>query len=324
MEEIVSIKNKDGERIWGILHVPDEGMALKKRVAVNLLNPGLKNRVAPNRLNVKLARKLCSMGCFVLRFDPLGVGDSEGDLSSTNETSMALWAIIQRGHFVEDTLKGNDFLASKVEPDELVLIGQCGGGVTAALSGARDKRVDGLILIDMPFRLISPDSDESQALLKSYTKGQMMAEGLRDFLRMHWLGKLLRKDSRRDWVRGIIEKSTRLIARRVEGRGTGCGDDPGVNWNLMNSLTDFMDRGKDVFFVFAENDFSLREYKSHFANPRHQIGGKGDAKYSIRVIKNANHIYAETEWQDSLFGNIIEWFHMRETIRGNTGVRKLV
>ena len=80
MEEAVTFENKKGEKIFGIVHIPDLTPFGEKKVGINLLDPGIKYRVAPNRLNIKLARRLCQNGYYVLRFDPAGIGDSEGEL----------------------------------------------------------------------------------------------------------------------------------------------------------------------------------------------------------------------------------------------------
>ena len=75
MEEPITITNKNGKKLFGILHTPETTVPGRTRVGVNLLNPGIKYRVAPHRMNVKLARKLCSQGYYVLRFDPFEVYD---------------------------------------------------------------------------------------------------------------------------------------------------------------------------------------------------------------------------------------------------------
>ena len=58
---IIFFKNRNGAKLSGIVHIPEQTLFRGKRIGINLLNPGIKYRVAPNRLNVKLARKLCSI-----------------------------------------------------------------------------------------------------------------------------------------------------------------------------------------------------------------------------------------------------------------------
>src|SRR4030042_6277377 len=108
MEEPVTFKNKNGQKLFGIVHIPEKSFNIEKKIGVNLLNPGIKYRVAPNRLNVKLARRLCQNGYYVLRFDPCGVGDSEGELPNNIQVP-DIWEKIQTGLFLEETIEANDF-----------------------------------------------------------------------------------------------------------------------------------------------------------------------------------------------------------------------
>ena len=120
MEKPVVFENKRGEKLFGIVHVPDRNLSVNKKIGINLLNPGIKYRVAPNRLNVKLARKLCQNGYYVLRFDPSGIGDSEGELQA-NVLVPDIWEKIQTGLFVSDTIDANSFFIKEFDIDKLVL-----------------------------------------------------------------------------------------------------------------------------------------------------------------------------------------------------------
>ncbi len=75
--EPVFFDNRNKLRLFGILHRP-EGAG--KDVCIIILSPGIKSRVAPHRLYIKMAESFCEMGYCVLRFDPHGIGDSEGEI----------------------------------------------------------------------------------------------------------------------------------------------------------------------------------------------------------------------------------------------------
>ncbi|MDY6894516.1 MAG: alpha/beta hydrolase, partial [Thermotogota bacterium] len=165
MEETIEFKNKKGESLFGIMHVPDDASFNAKKIGINLLNPGIKSRVAPNRLNVKIARRLCKEGFYVLRFDPSGIGDSAGEISSGKKVEV--WGKIQRGLFVDDTKTSNDFFVNNYGIKDLILIGNCGGAITAILTAAIDKRVGNLVLIDVPVILIGPDYSFADGIIKN-------------------------------------------------------------------------------------------------------------------------------------------------------------
>src|SRR5512143_1047295 len=111
MEEPITFLNKNGKRLLGIVHIPEKSRS-ERKIGVNLLNPGIKYRVAPHRLNVKLARELCRKGYYVLRFDPEGIGDSEGKLPD-NTPVAEIWGKIQTGFFTQDVITANDFFIEK-------------------------------------------------------------------------------------------------------------------------------------------------------------------------------------------------------------------
>jgi len=182
MEKSVVFNNKNGEKLFGIVHIPENKNSTDKRIGINLLNPGIKYRVAPNRLNVKLARKLCQMGYYVLRFDPTGIGDSEGELPN-NVLLGEIAEIIQTGLFVQDTIAANDFFIHNYQISELILAGNCGGAVTSLLTSEKDTHVDRLILIDLAIQLKKADysfadkivagSELSNSLFTEYLKKLM-------------------------------------------------------------------------------------------------------------------------------------------------------
>ena len=83
---------------------------------------------------------------------------------------------------------------------------------------------------------------------------------------------------------------------------------------IYNALREFENRvliglleSGDLLFLFAENDFSLREFNNDFRYNFLEKQGKFKKRYSLDIIKNANHIYTETKWQDELLHNISTW-----------------
>ena len=50
---------------------------------------GLKYRAGSHRLNVRFARRLNDLGYATLRFDPAGLGESDGHLSAGSKRSVA-------------------------------------------------------------------------------------------------------------------------------------------------------------------------------------------------------------------------------------------
>ena len=235
MERAVSFRNKKGQRLFGILHLPEITTPLR-RIGVNILNPGLKNRVAPNRINVRIARMLCARGFPVLRFDPCGIGDSEGELAEGNELNMDLWGMIQRGAFVPDTLVANDFFVREARLDHLAIIGQCGGAMTAMLAAARDARVHGVILVDLPVRLLSSKLDIAELWLDTRTPDEMFREYLKKIFRARsWLNLVSMRSDFTTMKKVISRRFGARPDRDQPGGATSAGVSDRFLWPLLEA-----------------------------------------------------------------------------------------
>ncbi len=80
MERPIQFKNRKGEVLFGMAFLPDHHCTTK-RVGIVISVNAIKYRIGTFRLHALLARKLCSLGYYVLYFDPAGIGDSEGEFS---------------------------------------------------------------------------------------------------------------------------------------------------------------------------------------------------------------------------------------------------
>jgi pimeloyl-ACP methyl ester carboxylesterase len=306
-ERPITFRDGQGQRLFGILHLPASSADASK-IGVNILNPGLKGRVAPNRINVRIARMLCARGFPVLRFDPHGIGDSEGCLAQGNELNLDLWGMIQRGALVPDTLAANDFFVREARVERLVLLGQCGAAVTALLAAPGDRRVGGAILVDLPVRLVSSKLDMADLWMEVRSPDEMIRE---------YLAKVL---DRRSWanlirMRSDFSKVRQLLSRKVRsslGRGRpAAGAAPGVSsrflWSAREACDAFRARGGELSFLFAENDFAVKEFGQDMLPALADREGAMPRGVSMHVIKDANHIYTEEHWQRELFGHILHF-----------------
>lgn len=105
---------------------------------VVLLNAGIVHRVGPFRLNVNLARKLAEQGVRSLRFDLSGLGESRVRAGKMAAADRALL----------DVSDAFEFLESKYQSHEFVLMGLCSGAFNAHRVATRDARVKGAVFMD--------------------------------------------------------------------------------------------------------------------------------------------------------------------------------
>lgn len=158
MAERVRFPSASGEMLAGLVDLP-EGEVRGWGVFAHGFTLG-KDFVASSRL----CKQLAAEGVGMLRFDNLGLGDSEGD-----------WGDGSFSHKVADTIRAVEFMNESGRPVEL-LVGHSFGGA-AVLAAAR--RVDGVRAVATIGAPAEPGHAEQQydALV-----GRVLAEGEAEWL----------------------------------------------------------------------------------------------------------------------------------------------
>jgi pimeloyl-ACP methyl ester carboxylesterase len=301
----VRFANDENKSLAGILHMPEAGGPV--RFAVNLVNPGIKNRVAPNRLNVKLARRLCGLGYPVLRFDPAGVGESEGELPETGVKN--IWGLIQSGLFIRDISAANELLREETGAAQILIAGVCGGAISALLASEKETGISGLILVDVPV-IVEGDRDFAASIVPG---------AYADLIFYKYMKKLVNPKA---WLRVIALRSDfRAIARsiRVKVRGDrffnekghdrqkAGADTPALNPLYLRAYRAFLSGRGRVLFALSENDAGTPYFENLFEKAHLDPEKKKEDGWEIIKVKHANHIYAFKEWQEQLMGGICDW-----------------
>ena len=136
-EKFVTFKSC-GRNIHGMLHLPEKG---KKVPCVVMCHGFTGTRVESHRMFVKTARKLCSEGFAVLRFDFGGSGDSEGDFGDAT----VLTEIEDACNAIKFILKEKNVLRDKIS-----LVGFSLGGCVAASIAYKPEAQELLIKSEYP------------------------------------------------------------------------------------------------------------------------------------------------------------------------------
>jgi len=316
IEEPITFKNEKGEKLFGIVHIPEKSPLREKKIGINLLNPGIKYRVAPHRLNVKLARRLCQKGYYVLRFDPCGVGDSEGELPE-NCLVPDIWEKIQTGHFVNDTITANNIFINNYKLDKLFLMGSCGGAITALLTSRDYQRIDALCLIDIPINLrtgkmsfadkVAEEGDRMDWFFVEYLK---RLSSLRSWYRF----MTFQTNYRAAWkvLRNKFQKKFHLFqgdSQQLQNPRK-LWQEQNLNMLFFESFERFIENKKRILFIIAGNDPGTEIFHHYFQyGYLRDKGGNTDSDNLIGIflVENANHIYTLTEWQESLIEKVLSW-----------------
>lgn len=301
--------NRSENTLFGMLHVPSQA---RKNAGIIILSPGIKNRVAPHRLYVKMARRFCSLGFHVLRFDPEGLGDSEGDI---NEVFTAnLYGSIQVGRFIEDTSCAMDWMERECGISQFILAGLCGGAITGLLTGARDHRATAMLGLGIPVILDSADLDPS----KYVTAGELL--GLREkykkkFLNLNaWFRFLTFRSDYRMLFKSFLssrpnvrhDESTYENTKMIDGEKRTEAKD---NFNTLfpAALRGMLSGNRSILFIFSESDRLFWEYEEKFIR-RYPENNQGERRLlTVEVTKEANHIFSFSEWQKEMLEVAVSW-----------------
>jgi hypothetical protein len=290
--EAVRFTKANGRALYGMLHTVERG---RGDVGIIILSPGIKNRVAPHRLYVKMAKMFQEMGYEVFRFDPEGLGDSDGEIDVA--LAADLYRSIQTGRFVEDTIEAMDWMEKERGISRFVLSGLCGGAITGLLAGAEDPRVAGLHSLGIPVILDGSEVDSSRFI----TDGQL------DRLKKGYLRKLT---DPRSWIRLLSFKSDfgmlfRSFFRKKSPQEPATTD----NYNPLFSqaFEQFAAAGKKMLLVFSGADRLYWEFQEKFLDRHGALAERYRESYSIHVIEEANHIFSFEEWQRDMLSVSRAW-----------------
>lgn len=317
MEKTVTFKNRKGETLFGVVHIPEKEVFGEKRIGVNLLNPGIKYRVAPNRLNIKLARKLCENGYYVFRYDPAGIGDSEGELPA-GVFLLDIGEEIQNGLFVQDTIDANDCFIDKYLIDELFLIGNCGGAITSLLTSEVDSRVAAICLIDVPINMRTTKATFADKVVSGGKRADwLLGEYLKKIFSLNSLYRFFsfRTDYRALWKVISMKVQLKLIPsgkgkRRFSVSLEKICNENNLNKRFFKGIEIVFSRKVPVLFVLAGNDPGTEIFQHFFQDGYlREIfpNGSEDDFIEIFLIENANHVYTLIESQESLINKVCKW-----------------
>lgn len=118
------------------------------RTGVLFINSGYAPRAAFGNTAVEWASSFARRGYPAFRMDLPGLGDSDGELP---ENWLDLSGQINEGLFVPTISTIVETLAKRYTLDRFVIVGHCGGAVSAILAANASKYIKGVVLLDPYF-----------------------------------------------------------------------------------------------------------------------------------------------------------------------------
>lgn len=316
----------NGKRLIGILTSPLQADARIDSCVLVLIPYGLNPRFGPHRFHVRIARTICKQGCRVFRFDSIGCGDSEGDITqyAGRHRDDVFWHLVADKVFIDDVIAAVNYVKGRLQPQGIILAGICGGAVRAILAGADEESVKGVIAAGFPSTIDDSSLDSIDKMNPKVASSYFFTYMHRLFSPEAW-GRLL--CLRCDWKRIGKTFSTLLMSklRFVRGLFSTSQQEPrnhtsingrNINWTLIHSLRKCVDLSKPLLTIYGGGDRYLGDFEDliesrHLAN----TSLPNDHVYEKFVVQNSNHEFSFSEWQEAVIKKIGDWLEERFTTR---------
>lgn len=268
-----------GERLWGILARPPEGVATKP-VAVLIAVGGPQYRVGSHRQFVQLARALARQGHVSLRFDYRGMGDSEGDLRDFEQAE-------------QDIHCGIDALSRLLpEAPRIAVWGLCDAAAAALMFATADARVVGIVAANPWAR---SEASLGAARVKHYYLARLMQP---EFWRKLAGGGF-------DWRSSIRSLAGNLKQARRHHAGAAAGArDTSFQSRMAQGLTRF--RGRLLLLV-SGNDLTAMEFLQYTTTSRDWDGLLSGPAVRRVDIAQADHTFSRRAWSEQAEVETIGW-----------------
>jgi pimeloyl-ACP methyl ester carboxylesterase len=304
--ETVTFTNRQGALLFGVFQRPENP---RPDIAVIFLSPGIKNRVGPHRLYVKMADRFLRSGFPILRVDPEGLGDSEGEIDQA--LTADVYASIQLGRYIEDTISMMDWAERQMGVKRLILAGLCGGAITALLAAERDDRVRAILALGIPCTLDSSGVDPAR-YITSQQLGSIRQKYIAKLLNPEaWLRLLSFKSDYKLLLRSLLQPlKKRLKAKPSEApRRDGAAPAPpnsNLNPHFHRTFSNFIARRK-MLLLFSGADRLYWEFEEKYLSLYQAAIEPYAHNYRIEIVPDANHVFSFTEWQEKMLAISDGW-----------------
>lgn len=302
----------NGHCLRGVLHLPTEFDT--DRPALLLLSPGFNCRTARYRLYVRIAREAAEFGWTTLRYDPRGLGDSDGILDYKQVSE--LYNKIENGCFADDVLAAIEFIKEELGVNSVILIGVCGGAAAGIFAAAQTESVVGMVFIETPLchTLIDETAiDVDRALVPKAQADQFLTSYMYKLFSLSaWRHFLSFKSD----YKTLFKSITVSIAKRISFKNTDNISDewflkklgPKANLGLISRLQMILNKGLPTFFIFGSTYFGwyFEEIKSGLMQKK---GSKKTKPFRHHIVKDADPGYSLPHQSRELIDNLLNWLN---------------
>lgn len=300
-DDLVEIQGNDGLVRRGIITTPISEN--HSETGIILLPAGLKYRCGPQRFYVFIARYLAERGYPVLRFDPVGIGESDGELPVVPHAE--IFRSIEQGRFVDDAILASEWMKKCFGIKKVIVGGICGAAITSQLAAVEKIGViNGIISINTAVSNAGTSTANTMVLGNAQVKKNSRAY-LKKILSLHAWSRIFKGTS--DY-KSILKTLYTLVINRLTYRTKKIIIEPHPNENpkFIKSFQLSEQLGIRHFLLFSGNDNRWSEFQDIILN-RYLDSCMESNNYKIDVIPDANHELHLKEWQLQAMNKIYDW-----------------
>lgn len=314
MEKPVSFRSGENE-LRGILH--DPGGAASREVGVVFVHSGARGRLGSTFQYPTLARALAKRGYSSLRWDPHGMGDSDGSIE--DEKMLDFFGSIQAGRFASDAVAAIRAMDELVGPKKLLLWGLCGGGITALLAAPRaSRRVDGLVLSSTPVLMDSEQQSPLDTISAEHASAQLWTLYAKKLFSVDAYKRLLggKSDLRTITTyltaagRGLGKKVVRKVKDRISPPPPDAPKKPAhprQNRHYLEAMEHLVRQDTKLLMLYGETDALRYDFENEVKEPLLDRDERYRRAVDVHLVPGCNHLFTLREWQDQALSHFDAW-----------------
>lgn len=304
-ERLLGVRVEDAT-IPAILH---EGASDGPRRPVAVMLPqGMNRRTGWNRLYVKIARDLAARGIPTVRFDARGFGDAPGvqELATGEDVFVA----VQQGLHLPDCRAVLDEVERVLGKRPIVLIGICGGAVTAGLLAPEEARVAGVAYVETELTyttMVEQEEAEYRVLekLRDPEKWRRLLSMRADYKKhARSLARIVKKRVVTKVVEKLRERGVPIPAPE-DGKWLAELLGETVNMPLFEGFMATFGRKIPMLFTFGdtENQTAFDQIKGRF------LGAFPETRRWVREVpvRGADHDFLAPKASEALVALLADW-----------------
>jgi uncharacterized protein len=298
------------DELFGVLHRPESSAGERPELAVLFVHSGSRGRLGCTFHYPHMARRLAALGYPVLRYDPPGLGDSTGSIE-TGPTD-DFYGSVQSGRYLPDTLAAIEELRRRVMPRKIVLLGVCGGAITALGAAALAEGVAGAALLSIPVMLDFASQELAERIPTEYARKYLWSLYGRKLASAAAWWRLLTLRSDVPLMRTYLAAAFRRV-RKGNGNGAPAGaGKQKLNPRFVDWLGALCRRQGRALFIFGDDDRFRWEFEREFFQTHWASSASYEEQCTVRRIPHCNHMLTMREWQDQALALVVPWL---ETLR---------